>query len=484
MAVSSTGTLSAPGGGSGLDINTLVSKLMAVEQQPLTALNNKEASYQAKLSSFGTLKSALSSLQTAAQALATPAKLSPIKATVADPTILSGTPTASAVAGTYNIEVQSLAQSQKLNFAGFVDTTSANGVGTLTFNFGSYTADNANPPNVTGFTANPAKASKNVVIDASNYTLTGIRDAVNSANIGVSASIINDGSGANPYRLVFTSTDTGASNAMQITTTAGLSPFEFGAVGTSTANQIVAAKDAVIKVDNVTITKPNNVITDAVQGVTLNLAKEAPGTTTKMTLTRDTSAVQNAVKAFVDAYNAVNKNIGDATSYDPATKKAGALNGDSTIRSIQTQLRNLLTKPVSGAPSGLSVLSDVGITFQKDGSLAIDSTALNAAIADPNKDLSKLFASSGTARGYASQANLLLGSMLSPIGMLTSHTKSINSSISDISKQRTALNVRLVAKEQAYRNQFNAMDTAVGSMQQTSAYLTQQLSAINANSKG
>ncbi len=218
--------LSSPGVGSGLDVNSLVTQLMTVERAPVTLLDKKEASYQAKLTSYGTLKSSLASLQTAAKALSTPDKFSPMKASVADTTTLSASASSTAVAGTYDVEVQSLAQSQKLMM-------SAPGVGPTAMQppirwwaqgrSRSTLAPMRRPRNpapchssTSSFTTNPAKPdAKTIVIGSGNNTLAGIRDAINAANAGVSASIINDGS-TNGYHLSLTSTDSGARNAMQI----------------------------------------------------------------------------------------------------------------------------------------------------------------------------------------------------------------------------------------------------------------------------
>jgi flagellar hook-associated protein 2 len=482
--------LSSPGVGSGLDVNSLVTQLMAVERAPVNLLNKKEASFQAKLSSYGSLKSALAALQTTAKTLSTPDKFSPSKATVADATALSATASASAVAGSYNVEVQSLAQSQKVMMSsaagsGYGATNTVIGEGTITINFGTYAT--VAPATTPGFTLNPAKPdAKTIVIGAGNNTLAGVRDAINAANAGVSASIINDGS-ANGYRLSLTSTDSGARNAMQISVagaTGELSQLNYdpsSALASATKlTENVTAQDAVIKVDNISITKQSNTITDAIQGVTLNLSKTmASGTNTKITVSRDTSNVKTTVEGFVKAYNDANKAIRDATAFDPATGKAAILTGDSTTRSIQNQLREIFTAPIAGAPSGTAMLTDIGISFQKDGSMAIDATKFAATVADPNKDLSKIFTSTGTIKGYAWQLDVAIGKILSPVGQLADRTNNVNQSIKDIGTQRTAINTRLISTEQRYRDQFGALDTLVSKMNTTSSFLTQQLASLN-----
>jgi len=473
-------TITSAGIGSNLDVEGLVSQLMAFERQPLTKIAVKEASYQAKLSAFGTLKSSLTEFQTAARALSTPAQMSPLKSSVGDAAILSASGGAGAVAGTYDIEVKQLAQSQKLiTTASFGATTDPVGTGKLTISFGSYAGNN--------FTADGGKAALDITIDSSNNTLAGMRDAINASNGGVTASIINDGKG---YHLSLTSKTTGAVSAMQISAapsagapaTPTLAAFAYGGTdgsGGAGMRQTAAAQDALIVVDSVAISKPSNTITDAIQGVTLNLSKTtADGVTTKLGLTRDTSSVQTAIEAFVKSYNTLSKSMAESTAFDVATGKGAVLNGDSTVRSIQTQLRGILGGVIPGAARGSSTLPDIGITTQRDGSLAIDSTKLSAALNDPTRDMSALFASSGTNKGFASQIDAAVGRILSPVGTLPTHTNSFNASIKDLDKQRTALNVRLAATEQRYRDQFAALDKTISSMTTTSNYLTQQLASL------
>lgn len=468
-------TISSAGIGSGLDVDGLVTQLMAVERQPLTQIDKKEASYQAKLSSFGTLKSALADFQTAARALSTPAQMSPMKTSVADSTILSASAGDGAVAGSYNIEVKSLAQAQKLiTSSGYASTTSTVGSGTISIALGSYGSDGK-------FAADTSKTAKQITIDATNNTLAGVRDAINAANAGVTASIINDGTS---NYLSLTSKATGKSSAMQLTATPSdptapsLAKLAYDGVDAG-MKQTVEASDAVIVVDSVEITKPTNTIADAIQGVTLNLAHTtAAGVTTKLSLDRDTSTVRTAIENFVSSYNKLSKSMADATAFDPATGKAAALNGDSTVRSIQTQLRGILGGTVDGAARGSATLPDIGITSQRDGTLAIDSAKLSAALADPNRDMTALFASRGTNKGFGAQIDTAIGRILSPVGTLPAHVNTFNSSIKDLEKQRTALNTRLAATEARYRAQFSALDQMMANMSSTSAYLTQQLASL------
>lgn len=474
-------TLSSPGIGSSLDVKSIVSQLMTVESQPLTLLATKEASYTAKLTSFGLVKSALSSLQVAAQTLNLSSTYSSVTPSVADSSVLSASLNGSTPAASYDIEVQHLAHAQKLISSTYAAMDTVVGEGTITLSVGKY-SDAGSPP-VT-FTQKADSTPTSITIDSTNNTLQGIRDAINKSNAGVTATIINDGTG---YRLSLVSQNTGEENAVKIGVTESGDPglaqlaYDGSTGGVSNMAQNVAPQDAVIKVDGITITKSSNTITDAIQGVTLNLTKETDsGTTTKLTLARDTSTIRTALQKFVDAYNSVNKQIGDSTAYDSTTSKASPLTGDATIRTVQAQLRSSITTPVAGAPTGLSTLTDLGIGFQKDGTLSIDSSKLDKLLADPSVDLSKLFTDDGNGVvGYGARINTLVSGMIfGDEAILNGRIDGLNSSIKSIGTQRDAENTRLADIEKRYTAQFSALDTMIASMTSTSNFLTQQLAAL------
>jgi flagellar hook-associated protein 2 len=385
-------TITASGIGSNLDINSIVSQLMAIERQPLTALDRKEASYLAELSAYGSVKGALSTFQTTIASLASTSKFGGRKASLADTTVATVTAGEKAAAGTYSLEVQTLAQAQKLKSGVFAATTDTVGSGTLTIQFGTYSGG--------AFTANAERASTTISIPAASNSLAGVRDAINAANAGISASIVNDGTG---NRLVISSNYAGTANALKITVddddgndtnASGLSQLAYDASSGGTANltQTAAAQNAVAIIDGITITKASNVITDAIEGVTLTLAKSNTGTPTTLTVAKDTTATKSAVESFVKAYNDLNENLRDVSAYDAETKQAAVLQGDATVRTIQSQLRTVLNAQIDPAPAGLATLPDIGVTFQKDGTLKLDSAKLDKVLADPTKDVATLFA--------------------------------------------------------------------------------------------
>ncbi|WP_295628330.1 flagellar filament capping protein FliD [uncultured Nitrosomonas sp.] len=387
--------LSSPGIGSGLDVTGIVSQLMALERRPLASLDTKEAKQQTQLTAFGSLKGALSSFQSSLSALANPEKYTAKTASLADTTLANVSATSTTATGSYSMEIQTLAQSHKLKSANFATTGTTIGSGTITIQFGTYSGG--------AFTLNPDKAAQSISISSDNSSLAGIRDTINLANAGVTASIVNDGTG---NRLVIASTDTGLSNALKITTNdtdtndtdnVGLSQLNYDAStgGTTNLTETVAASNATLVIDGILINKASNKITDAIEGVTLDLLKTNTGTTTTLNLSRDTASAQSAVSSFVKAFNDLNKTIVDLSKYDAATKRASILTGDSTVRSIQTQLRNTISDPLTTAGGGLSILTEVGVSFQANGTLKFDSTALSQVLNDPTKDISTLFASVG-----------------------------------------------------------------------------------------
>ncbi len=391
------GTLSAPGIGSGLDVNSIVSQLMAVEQQPLTALQTKQASYQSQISAYGQVKSALATFQAAVQALSTPAKFKVYTGTVSDPNVLSVTAGAGATPASYQIETTQLAQQQKIGSGDYASTSTVVGTGSLTIQVGTYDATGGT------FTQNSSQPAATITIDSSNNTLSGIRDAINTANAGVSASIINDGTG---NRLVLTSSNSGVDNSIKLTTTdddgnntdtTGLSALAFDPAAAAGAgknqSQLAAARNALFTVDGIAISKSSNTVTDAIQGVTLNLAQTNVGNPVSVAINQDTQSITSAIQTLVQTYNNADKILRNLSAYDAQNQTASVLTGDSTVRSLESQMRSTLTASVG---STLSTLSSIGVAFQPDGTLAVDTTKLQNALSANFNNVSSLFAANAS----------------------------------------------------------------------------------------
>lgn len=387
-----------------LDVNSIVSQLMTVERQPINKLNVKEAGYQAKLSAYGSVKGALSSFQTSTQSLSSASNFQPLKATPSDTTVFSASATSIAMAGTYSLEVTSLAQAQKLVATGQTGSADAIGTGastTVTFDFGTIsggTFDSGTGKYTGAAFASNGAGTTSITIDSGNNSLQGIRDAINTAQMGVTATIINDGSGT-PYRLALSSDSNGVSNSMKITVSGDATVSSLLAhdpAGTQNLAQTVTAQNADFKVNGVTVSKTSNTVSDVIQGVTLTLSKVTASPAT-LTVARDTAAVSSSITSFVKAYNDLAATLKNISAYDAASQKGAILQGDSTVRSLQSQLRSMLSTPVVGTSCELTTLSDVGVTFQKDGTLKLDQTKLDSVMASNFSDIASLFSSVGKA---------------------------------------------------------------------------------------
>lgn len=386
-----------------IDVAGIVSSLIKAEQQPLTRLNNQISSYQSKISAIGNVQSALSSFQTAVQGLNS-LTFNSFSANSSNSAVLSATASSIAKPGNYSLTVSQLAQAQNLAATGQASATTAIGNGastTLTFDFGTIsggTLSNGtyNPP-ATGFTSNGG-GTKSVTIDSSNNTLSGIRDAINAANIGVTASIINDGS-ASPYRLVLTSNTTGLANSMKISVAGDATLGNLlteDPTGTQNLSQTSAALNANFTVNGIAISKASNTVGDVMPGVTLNLAGTSTSPVT-VSISPNTSSVNQAINGFIKAFNGAVQAIQSQTRYDPATKTAGTLQGDVSLSIIQSQMASMLTKTMGSSSTGFSNLTQIGLGFQKDGTLAVDATKLNNALNSNYQGVANLFIAAGTA---------------------------------------------------------------------------------------
>lgn len=396
-------SISSPGIGSNLDVNGIVTQLMTVEQAPLTALTKKESSCQAKISAMGSIKSALSSFQSAVKGLSDTAKFQGIKASSTDGSITAAA-FVGAVPGSYSIEVSQLAQAQKLTTSGQTDSITTIGTGTLTFDFGTISGGSFDSTlgKYTGASfASSGTGQKSVVIDAGHSSLAGIRDAINSAQLGVTATIINDGS-ATPSHLVLTDATTGAAHSIKISVagdpalTAFLAHDPGLAPSSQALRESVSAQDAKFKIDGTSVIKSSNSFSDVVDNLSMTLTKTNVGSPATVSVARDSSSVQGAIGQFVYAYNQINQTLTSSAAYDPSTKKAAIFNGDAAIRGIQTAIRNVLTAPVSGGASTLTLLSQVGVSVQKDGTLSLDNTKLQAAMDSNYSQIAGVFASTGS----------------------------------------------------------------------------------------
>jgi len=475
-------SVSSLGVGSNLNLNDLLTDLTKAESQPLVLLQQQQVSYTAKLSAYGTLKNALSTLQTAAAKLSDANLFQGIKTTSSASDVLTATGQASASAGTYTVDVTRLASAQSLAAAGVSNTKAAVGKGTVTIDFGAISGGTLNE--ATGvysgatFTPDAARPAKSIVIDDSNNSLEGLRDAINkSTDIGVTASIVNDG-GASPYRLVLTSKETGQASSMRISVAGDASLqglLNHDASGAQAMRQTAAAGNASLKVNGIPVTSKTNTVVDAAPGVTMTLTKVGAST---LAVSRDTSAVEAAITGFVTAYNSLQTTAAQLTKYDTEKQTGAALVGDSTLRTIQTRIRAALNTPQAGE---LKVLSKVGVSFQKDGTLAFDAAKLKAAFADKQGGVAELFAGNGTTSGIGKQVSSLLEGFTSSTGMISAATSGVQTTLKSLDSQYSATQSRVEATIARYKAQFTQLDMLVSRMTSTANYLTQQFANMSSS---
>jgi flagellar hook-associated protein 2 len=463
-------SLTLSGIGSGLDIQGLVKQLVQAEGQAKNnALNRRESSYKTELSALGTLKSSLSNFKDAAAKLADSNDLLKVAATSGDEAMLTASASSSAAAGEYSMEVLNLAKAQKLSSTGFSASSDTVGTGTLTISSGGNSFE--------------------VVIDSSNSSLAGIRDAINASadNNSVTATIVNvdDGTGGTEARLVLTSKETGIENQIGIQVTedsddgvleTGLSQLSYSydasGVGSGGMSELVAAENAQIRVDGMLATRSSNSISDVIPGVTLDLKAETTSAV-NLSLRVDKEGTKESVQAFVDSYNELADTYKRLTAYNADTESGGALQGDFSARQIMGEVRSILR--TNDPSSSYGSLFSIGIEIDQYGKMSIDSTKFDEVLSTRPEALSSLLSS---ADGIAGKLEDSLKQALDPGGIFDSRTKRLDQSIKKVGDERLDLEDRLQTLEKRMLNQFIAMDTLVAQYNNTGNYLAGQLANL------
>lgn len=458
------------------DVPALVSQLMAVERRPVDALNAGIASNESRISSLGTLSSLVATFQSATRTLND--TLAKFTATPSTPGVLTAVAAAGAVPGAYSVEVSQLAQSQTLVAAGQSSASAAIGDGTpttLSFDFGTISGGTLTGGVYSGasFTANGATPAT-LVIDSSNNTLEGIRDAINAAGIGISATLVNDGSGT-PYRLALAATDSGAASSLRISASGGdgslAALLGYDPAGVQNLTQTRAAQNANLTVNGIAVTSTGNTVSEAIQGVTLTLTgvTAAPAT---LTVARDVEAMKSAAATFVEAYNALASQLKSRTAFASDTTTAGTLAGDSVVRGFQDQLRDLFNTPATGG--GFARLAEVGIAFQRDGSLALDSAAFESAL---SSDFDSVFTLFSSPSGYATRLLALTDATIGTGGTFDLRTQSLRDRIKSQNEEIDRQEIRLDAIQQRLTREFTNLNLLLSRLNSTSTFLSQQLLA-------
>ncbi|MDX9766127.1 MAG: flagellar filament capping protein FliD [Ectothiorhodospiraceae bacterium] len=449
MAISTLGV------GSGLDLSSLLKNLVSAERAPAeNRLNAKEESLNVRLSAFGSVKSSLASVQTAVSKLSSLDKT--YKATSSDTAVVDATASTTASAGNYTIEVGQLAKAHAVASLGVDGKDDVIGTGKLTIQVGSGDA-------------------VEIDVDSENNTLTGIRDAINAADAGVTASVVNDGSG---WRLLMTADETGAANTISV----GVADDDgnhadvdgLSRLASANLEQTVEAKDANVTINGLAITSASNTLDESVDGLSITLKNETGDTPVTVSVAMNSSAIKDAIAGFVGSYNAAITMMSGYGKVDPSGEtQNGPLVGDSTLRSVRNSLSSALLTNGGNEDSQYRNLINLGIKSLEGGRLSIDDATLDEAIAEDVDGVMSLL------NDFGDQFETVVKGFAESGGLLDSRSEGIRASLRSISAQREALDDRITRFEDRLSRQFTALDVMLGQMQQTSDYLTQQLSALS-----
>ncbi|MBB3182848.1 flagellar hook-associated protein 2 [Halomonas fontilapidosi] len=470
-------SISSLGIGSGLDLNGLLDQLRSAERQKLQPITQQKVQQEARISAYGRLQTGVNKLQSAAVGLNDSALFQKLSASVQGEG-LSASASEAASPGRYDVTVNRLATAGTLatqatdatyspDEALFTEDT------TLTLDFGAAYSD-------TDGSFDPAASPTGTSVTmefAAGSSLEAVRDAINANEAaGVDASIINDGSG---YRLALSSRETGAE--------ASLVGFEFGNKDTASANPVPLAEDtatlrpgndAELDINGITITSPTNTMEEAIQGVSLTLSPEAEGSTLGVTVSRDDGSVKEAVNKWVSAYNELQSTIGRMTKPGNDGSSSGELIGDRTVRTLESRMVRDLTSAVPGGE--FSLLSDLGISLDKEGRLEVDEAALDAAIAESPGEVAAFFAGDSEETGMAGTFNATLERMLDDNGTLSNAIEGAENRVESLGERYTRMEASVERTVERYRSQFAQLDSMIASMNQTSTYLIQQFDSLNA----
>ncbi|TDB01955.1 flagellar filament capping protein FliD [Halomonas marinisediminis] len=444
-------TITALGIGSGMDLNGLVDQLAAAERQKLTPIAQQRQGVESKISAYGRLEGALSAFQVATSQL-NDAKLYQGVGSEVTGSALKAAAANTAAPGRYQVEVTDLASAYSVATAGVADQEAELGAGSLNFTLGN-------------------GETFSVDIAAGQSSLQEVRDVINAQDAGVQATIVNDGDPNAPWRLALVSTETG--------TEAAISDLQ---VGGDLATQLqldatteVAATNASLKVNAVTITSQSNRVEDAIQGVTLDLTETGSAT---VDVSLDTESIKKAVQGFVDAYNTLQSSMAKMTRFNAETGDAGALLGDGVLRRVQTQLRSELTGGVGEGE--FRMLSQVGISVELDGSLKLDGDRLDEVVASNLDDLQAFFAGSSEEGGMAGKLDTTLDQMLGSGGALSVATDGLKSTVRSLENRYERMEASIDSTVARYRSQFAKLDSMISEMNSMSGYLSQQFDVMNA----
>lgn len=468
--------ISSIGIGSGLEVETIVSKLVALESKPIVALQTKASGINTQISAFSQLKSQISNLQDQVDKLAKPATWLGNTLTSSNSTQVTGTATSSAVQATYDVEVSQMAAGQTIG-SGLVASGTTLGPGKLSISMGTFGANGLTPNTKDG-----KGVSFEVTITAEDDSLAKIAAKINAAKGDVSATVLKDHTGE---RLVLQSKTTGVNSAFSVEAEgAGLQQFAYDGTD-GTMKRSVEAQDTLAKINGINMASHTNVFEEVAAGVTLTVAQKSAkdAAPVRITIANDTATAKTALKNLVESYNALSNALKTMTAYDKDSKTAGTLQGDSTAINLQSAMRRLLSGP-GGEGSAFTSLSQMGIAFQTDGTLKIDDTKLDKALKDP-ESMSKFFTTDvadASQDGMAVRLKDFTSGLLATGGTFSTKDETLKNALKRNTADQERQTTRVTAYEARLRAQYSRLDTQMASLKALDTYVAQQVATWNKSS--
>lgn len=469
--------ISSVGIGSGLDVETIVKQLVTLESKPIQSLQTKASGINTQISAFSQLKSQISNLQDQLDKLTKPATWLGNTLTSSNSAQVSGTATSSAVQATYDVKVSQIAAGQTIG-SGLVTSDAALGPGKLTINMGTLGDTGLTPKTKDG-----QPVSFSVEITEDDDSLAKIAAKINAQKGDVSATVLKDHTGE---RLVLQSKTTGVNSAFTVEAEgAGLQKFAYNGSDGS-MKRSVQAQDTLAKINGIEMASHTNVFEEVAAGVTLTVSQKMAETDApvRITIANDTATGKTALKNLVESYNALSKALSTMTAYDKDSKTAGTLQGDSTAVNLQSALRRLLSGP-GGEGGEFSSLSQMGISFQKDGTLKIDDTKLDEALKHP-ESLNKFFTvdvEDANQDGFAVRLKDFTRGLLASDGTFATKDNTLKDALKRNSTDQERQTARVTAYEARLRAQYSRLDAQMASLSALDTYISQQVTAWNNQSK-
>lgn len=476
-------SITSAGIGSGLDIESLISKLVSVERTPINQLKTHTDGLKTQLSAYGKIQSALAAMRDAAGKLTKPETWSASMGSSSDATAVTVSPGASAPTGNVSVLVNRMASAQSVA-SKVMPLGVPIGQGSITIDLGTWTE--ATDPDLPTFAQKAGSNSVTININDGNNSLAQIRDQINASGAGVQASIVTDNSGT---RLVMRSSETGASNGFRVKVADGAGLIDNEGLSAlsydpgepmvfMTRNQL--AGNASVMLNGLQVDSESNTLKDSIDGMTINLLK-ASTSEINLTIGPDKESIKKAVTEFATAYNSLATLMGEQTKYDAANKKAGTLQGDSSVVGIQFEMRGLAggTSSVGGK---FSRFSDIGLDPSAGGTFKTNTTKLDAALADLGS-LKTLFmgVDSGNPSnvGLAKQLQSFADQALGFNGRITNRQSGLQTAIDNDGKSAERLETKVSLTEARLRARYTALDVQMSKLNGLSTYVTQQLANLS-----